>query len=365
MTARAVTTLLSHPEYLTRTANPGIQPILPGYAPTRFLDDEVITTFDTPPNRFFKHFLTVLNNKLRHLARVFAGTEAGHLVDDCRRWWRTLEIYARANFLEEVGPMHLYPATSQVLLKQDGYRQLNDYYRHFLLTGRVAWDGLVDLIRTPNKDLATLYEYWCYFELLQTVSNLTQQSFSQQDILRFSEAPPYDFRISLSQEGQNRAEINDMSIYYCPLRHGVDARYWAPSWASSAYLEALQAGFKPERYVPPRLTVPVNVYFSGTVNVDETTYMFSPKVLDRANTIEFNQVSLTDYFNESTTSTEAGLATAAIRQDFTHNGAFIHLPKTVIGHSLLAGCLFFGTIRFRKFSYTPVISYHQQIRHLV
>ena len=44
--------------------------------------------------------------------------------------------------------------------------------------------------------------------------------------------------------------------------------------------------------VPRRLTVPRNLFFTGTVNVDETTSMFSPKVLDRAFTIEFNQVDL-------------------------------------------------------------------------
>ena len=32
---------------------------------------------------------------------------------------------------------------------------------------------------------------------------------------------------------------------------------------------------------------PENVFVVGTVNIDETTYMFSPKVLDRANVIEF------------------------------------------------------------------------------
>ena len=32
---------------------------------------------------------------------------------------------------------------------------------------------------------------------------------------------------------------------------------------------------------------PKNLYIIGTVNIDETTYMFSPKVLDRANVIEF------------------------------------------------------------------------------
>lgn len=40
-------------------------------------------------------------------------------------------------------------------------------------------------------------------------------------------------------------------------------------------------------HVPPRLSLPKNLFIVGTVNVDETTYMFSPKVLDRANVIEF------------------------------------------------------------------------------
>ncbi|MFN8459812.1 MAG: DUF3578 domain-containing protein [Anaerolineae bacterium] len=45
-----------------------------------------------------------------------------------------------------------------------------------------------------------------------------------------------------------------------------------------------QAG---EKVVPQKLPLPDNLFIIGTVNVDETTYMFSPKVLDRANVIEF------------------------------------------------------------------------------
>lgn len=44
---------------------------------------------------------------------------------------------------------------------------------------------------------------------------------------------------------------------------------------------------KKELTVPETLKIVDNVFVVGTVNVDETTYMFSPKVLDRANTIEF------------------------------------------------------------------------------
>ena len=44
---------------------------------------------------------------------------------------------------------------------------------------------------------------------------------------------------------------------------------------------------------------PQNLYIVGTVNMDETTFPFSRKVLDRANTIEFNYVDLGLHFSES------------------------------------------------------------------
>ena len=42
-----------------------------------------------------------------------------------------------------------------------------------------------------------------------------------------------------------------------------------------------------EKEIPNKVGLPKNLFIVGTVNIDETTYMFSPKVLDRANVIEF------------------------------------------------------------------------------
>ena len=39
--------------------------------------------------------------------------------------------------------------------------------------------------------------------------------------------------------------------------------------------------------IPSSIKLPKNLFIIGTINVDETTYMFSPKVLDRANVLEF------------------------------------------------------------------------------
>ena len=48
-----------------------------------------------------------------------------------------------------------------------------------------------------------------------------------------------------------------------------------------------EGDFIPDFKVEPKVKMPKNLFIIGTVNIDETTYMFSPKVLDRANTIEF------------------------------------------------------------------------------
>ena len=52
--------------------------------------------------------------------------------------------------------------------------------------------------------------------------------------------------------------------------------------------------------VPSELSVPKNLFIIGTVNVDETTYMFSPKVLDRAHVIEFrvNEEEMENFLKE-------------------------------------------------------------------
>jgi hypothetical protein len=52
--------------------------------------------------------------------------------------------------------------------------------------------------------------------------------------------------------------------------------------------------------LPPRkIKLSENLMVIGTVNVDETTYMFSPKVLDRANTLEFLTQDAEDYMSVS------------------------------------------------------------------
>ena len=82
--------------------------------------------------------------------------------------------------------------------------------------------------------------------------------------------------------------------------------------------------------IPSTLALPPNLYFVGTVNVDETTHTFSPKVLDRAFTIEFETADLSAY------PTPAGGSAAplsddqrtALRNAFVREGRFAVIEKT-------------------------------------
>ena len=64
---------------------------------------------------------------------------------------------------------------------------------------------------------------------------------------------------------------------------------------TEAYFSLLsQLGYNDEEFKNgnKRLTIPQNLILVGTVNMDETTFSFSRKVLDRAMTIEMNEVDL-------------------------------------------------------------------------
>jgi len=79
------------------------------------------------------------------------------------------------------------------------------------------------------------------------------------------------------------------------------------------------------------LMIPENLYIVGTVNMDETTFPFSKKVLDRANTIEFSYVNL-DLPNEILSD---AAETVEVRNDFLRanylnpNELFVKINDTV------------------------------------
>jgi len=98
---------------------------------------------------------------------------------------------------------------------------------------------------------------------------------------------------------------------------------WLPLHDNGADVAA-EDGLDP---IPAKLAIPRNVFFAGTVNVDETTYMFSPKVLDRANVIEFNEVDLPGYGAIDSDSSIFRLKAPDVRPYFQAEEHRVHCSK--------------------------------------
>ena len=69
--------------------------------------------------------------------------------------------------------------------------------------------------------------------------------------------------------------------YFADFLSAMESKEKISLWNSDTECDKVIDG------VPQRIDLPKNIFIIGTINVDETTYMFSPKVLDRANVIEF------------------------------------------------------------------------------
>ena len=110
---------------------------------------------------------------------------------------------------------------------------------------------------------------------------------------------PHPFFVILDEMNLARVE-HYFSDFLSALESGEDI----PLHEDQA-VENGESGSGPR--VPRKLKVPGNVLFTGTVNVDETTYMFSPKVLDRAFTIEFDRVDLKGFTEGASSEGASGL----------------------------------------------------------
>lgn len=82
--------------------------------------------------------------------------------------------------------------------------------------------------------------------------------------------------------------------YFSDFLSALESKSAIPLWKNTKKSDS-------DENIPEEITLPSNLFIIGTINVDETTYMFSPKVLDRASVIEFkiNSEDLKQYLEEA------------------------------------------------------------------
>ena len=94
------------------------------------------------------------------------------------------------------------------------------------------------------------------------------------------ESTPYTYNFSLAKDALEKTYGEKVEIFTCSnVLDGVE--FYSKKPVQKGNTE------DSEDVIPEKIRLPKNLFVTGTVNIDETTYMFSPKVLDRSNVVEF------------------------------------------------------------------------------
>lgn len=121
-------------------------------------------TVDTPENRFVKFalesflkFCSDINKKAIKESRLWQ--ESGSLEKE-------LESFLQHSVFKEILRPETLKLNSPVLQRKEGYREVLRVWLMFDLAAKLIWKGGDDIYKGGKKDIATLYEYWLFFKLL-------------------------------------------------------------------------------------------------------------------------------------------------------------------------------------------------------
>lgn len=127
---------------------------------------------DTPENRFIKHalenflkFCTDINNKARDFGHKRMENESELMI-------RNLEGQLHHSVFKAISRPTTLKLNSPVLQRKEGYREVLRVWLMFDLAAKLIWKGGDDVYSGGKKDIATLYEYWLFFKLLELLQEI-------------------------------------------------------------------------------------------------------------------------------------------------------------------------------------------------
>ena len=132
--------------------------------------EQQIQSNDTQENRFLKHALTQITAKYESLKKRIEAIRGASdpFKEEMRMMLDTLKHLQRNPFFRTVGRFKGMNQESMVLQKATGYSQV---YRTWNLLRR-AYSLNDGIYRLQSKDIATLYEIWCFIEVSHIVKDL-------------------------------------------------------------------------------------------------------------------------------------------------------------------------------------------------
>lgn len=132
--------------------------------PERITSVRKTDSVDTPENRFIKHALETF---LKFCTDIHsAAVEGSKLREESALLIRELESHLHHRIFKEISRPNTLKLNSPVLQRKEGYREVLRVWLMFDLAAKLIWTGGEDIYSGGKKDVATLYEYWLFFKLL-------------------------------------------------------------------------------------------------------------------------------------------------------------------------------------------------------
>lgn len=127
---------------------------------------------DTPENRFIKH---ALENFLKFCTDIkYKAIEFNHkkMENESELLVRELEGHLHHTVFKEISSPITLKLNSPVLQRKEGYREVLRIWLMFDLAAKLIWKGGDDIYSGGKRDVATLYEYWLFFKLLDLIKSI-------------------------------------------------------------------------------------------------------------------------------------------------------------------------------------------------
>lgn len=129
-----------------------------------------IDSLDTTENQFVKF---VLSSFYSFCSNLSSKKNAGEqLKREIKVICNILSKYLNDGFFKGISNLSHFNLGSPALQRKEGYREILQSWLMFDLSAKLAWTGGDRVYDAGKKNVATLYEYWLFFKLLECVSDV-------------------------------------------------------------------------------------------------------------------------------------------------------------------------------------------------
>lgn len=133
-------------------------------------------SLDTPPNRFVKFALKTFRSLCDDILNAKrngkpAWGRQDTVVMEATALQNVLDEFLSMRLFDEVSELHRVPFESITLQRREGYREILHSWLMLDAAAQICWEGRENAYDGTNRDVATLYEYWLYFRLVDAFKN--------------------------------------------------------------------------------------------------------------------------------------------------------------------------------------------------